>query len=615
MYRRFLKSPGYLRCAAVIGLGRAGGADEIPVIFKALEAEDAELRGAGRAALHLLPVEAVRQAVAEKARTATPAMKVQLLGVLARRGGPGVLPTFLAAASDPNEDVRIAALEGMGKLDSADALPTLLAALARTHGRELDAARDAIRDIHGQGADQAIVKAIEGAQPEVRIELIQVLADRRAKGAVPALLEAARGRDAKARDAALEALGVLADPKELPTLVGLLVAAGDKHARTSAEKAVVAVCGRIEDETERAEHVVAALSKAEAAPVRVALVRVLGRIGGGKALEALRGASKDGNAEVQDAAVRALAEWQNAKVAADLLRIATTGKTLVHHVLALRGYVRVVGLPSGRPSSETLAMYDDALHAARRDDEKRLVLSGIAGVADPAALGMVEPFLTNPALASEAAIATANIAAAISGTHRDAAKAALQKLLDASQDQQARKLATDTLSQIDRFADYITAWEVSGPYTKPGKGGPAYHDEKLPPEVDGSKEATWTTMPPGGDNPPLPFLMDLYKRFEKENCVAYLRTSVWSPAEQQARLEFGSDDGAKVWLNGKLVLSVNKPRSFKQAEDKAEVTLRQGWNKVLVKVWNGGLYWSAAARFRAPDGSRLDGLRASIEAE
>jgi hypothetical protein len=281
-------------------------------------------------------------------------------------------------------------------------------------------------------------------------------------------------------------------------------------------------------------------------------------------------------------------------------------------VLALRGYIRVAGLASRRSAAQTLAMYDKALKTARRVDEKREAIAGIAGVADPSALEMVEPFLTDPALKSEAAIATATIAAALSGTHRAEAKAALEKLLEASQDPQARKLASQTLDQIDKFADYITAWEVAGPYTKPGLSGPAYHNETFAPEQP-DKQADWQPMPPGGNEPKLPYLMDFYKRFEKENCVAYLRTNILSPEEQKARLEFGSDDGAKVWLNGKLVVNAQEPRSFTEAENKVEVTLQKGWNPLLVKVWNGGQWWSAALRLRAPDGTRLEGLRASIK--
>ncbi len=110
--------------------------------------------------------------------------------------------------------------------------------------------------------------------------------------------------------------------------------------------------------------------------------------------------------------------------------------------------------------------------------------------------------------------------------------------------------------------------------------------------------------------------MDLIKKFgQKENVAAYLRTSVWSPEDQKAQLEFGSDDGAKVWLNGKLVLNVGQPRSFAVASDKAEVSLRKGWNAILVKVWNGGGHWGMAARLRRPDGSQLPGLRAAIKPE
>jgi HEAT repeat protein len=453
------------------------------------------------------------------------------------------------------------------------------------------------------------------ADATLRVELIRLLADRRATTAAPTLLAAAKDEDAKVREAAVAALGVVADADALPALVGLLAEAKGKRERAAVEKAVVAACGRIDDEAARAKPVVAALAGAKDAAARVVLVRVLGRIGGGTALEAIRTASKDANADVQDAAVRALAEWQSAKVAADLLRIATSGTTLVHHVLALRGYVRVIGLPSGRPAAETLKLYEDALGIARRDDERRLVLAGIAGVADPAAAKIVEPFLAKPALADEAAMALVRIGKAISGSHKEAARATLNAVLDAVLEGEAHKLATQALDEMDKFADYLTAWQVAGPYTKAGFEGPRYHNEKFPPELDGGKDATWQTMPPGGDEPKLPYLMDLYKRFKKENSVAYLRTHVWSPQAQPARLEFGSDDGARVWLNGKPILSVRKPRSFKEAEDKVEVALKEGWNALLVKVWNGGLYWSIAARLRAPDGSKLEGLRASIDAK
>jgi len=614
MYTKFLKSYGHLKCAALLGLGRAGGSDALPALLDALTDPEPEIRGAADAALDLLPVVHVRAAVAEKAKAASPEVKVLLLGVLARRGGHGVLPTLVAAAADPSEQVRLAAVEAMGTLADDQAAPTLIEALAKARGRELEAVKAAIARLQGRRTDRAIVQAIGDATPPVRVQLIQLLADRRAAVAAPALLEAARHADPAVRAAAFDALALVGDAQALAPLVALLADARDKRGRADAEKALVGVAARIADEAQRARPIAQALAASRDVDTRCALVRALGRIGGATALQAIRDEHKRPEPKVQDAAVRALADWQGVAVAADLLRIATTGTTMVHHVLALQGYLRLVGQPGDRPTAQTLKMYADGLAVARRDEERRLALAGIAAVPDPEALKIVEPLLDKPTLRNEAAMAMIGVAKAISGTHRDAATAALHKARDAASDPSTRKLAAQALDQMNRFADFLTAWLVAGPYTKAGRQGPALHNEAFAPENNGGNDAKWQPMPPGGDNPPLPFLMDLYKRFAKENCVAYLRTRVWSPAEQKVRLEFGSDDGAKVWLNGKLVLEVREPRSFEEAENKLEVTLRQGWNPMLVKVWNGGLYWSIAARLRAPDGSKLEGLRAAPDA-
>ena len=66
--------------------------------------------------------------------------------------------------------------------------------------------------------------------------------------------------------------------------------------------------------------------------------------------------------------------------------------------------------------------------------------------------------------------------------------------------------------------------------------------------------------------------------------MAYLRTKVWSPKEQKAKLELGSDDGVKVWLNGQLVHANNAERPAVPGQDKADVTLKEGSNPMLVKL-------------------------------
>ena len=70
------------------------------------------------------------------------------------------------------------------------------------------------------------------------------------------------------------------------------------------------------------------------------------------------------------------------------------------------------------------------------------------------------------------------------------------------------------------------------------------------PEADPGK-AEWSTPQIGRSNNP--WILDLKKLDASSNRVAYARAQVWSPKNQKARLDVGSDDAVKVWLNGGLV--------------------------------------------------------------
>ncbi|MFP4058630.1 MAG: HEAT repeat domain-containing protein [Candidatus Brocadiia bacterium] len=608
MYKKLLGAHGHVKCAALIGLGRAGGAEELPTLLEALASPQAPVRGAAMAGLRLMPPVVFSQAMGEKAKAADPEMKTLLLKVLAERGEKALVPTAIAAAKDPNERVRVAAYQCLGALGDARAVPALLEALARAQGAELEAARAALGRIPGQGVNDAVLDAMEGAPPAVQARLIRVLADRRAADAVPALLRAARQGESPAREEAVEALGRFAGQPALAPLVEMLVAAKDEARRKTIEKALSAVCARVADLARRNQPLLDALPKAPVA-ARRAILRILGRNGGEKALQAVRDAVRAAEPPVRDAAVRALARWPDPVVADELLELARSAEELAHRVIAFDGALRALAGLDRMAPARRLERYAAAMDAAPRPQDRKKVLAGLAEVHQPEALEMALRHLADEALRGEAAAAAVGIATAISGSHRKEAKAALGRVLDATEDQALRQKAQEAIAHIEKFEDYITAWEVAGPYTVQGKKGQQLHDVAFPPEQDPA-EADWKPMPAGLD-PEMPWLMDLGKALGGEERAAYLRTHVWSPRDQKARLEFGSDDGAKVWLGGELVLSVNEPRSHEAGENKVEVTLQKGWNPLLVKVWQGAVDWSASARFRAPDGSHLEGLRAA----
>lgn len=96
-------------------------------------------------------------------------------------------------------------------------------------------------------------------------------------------------------------------------------------------------------------------------------------------------------------------------------------------------------------------------------------------------------------------------------------------------------------------------------------------------------------------------LVDFNRAFgQQEWCVAYAYTEVTSVHARDAVLSCGSDDGIKVWVNGVVVHSNDAGRGYTPDSDTAEVTLKAGVNRILVKVsqhtggWGFGLGISEA---------------------
>ena len=81
-----------------------------------------------------------------------------------------------------------------------------------------------------------------------------------------------------------------------------------------------------------------------------------------------------------------------------------------------------------------------------------------------------------------------------------------------------------------------------------------------------------------------------------ERRVAYLQTALEWPAAQRVTLRIGSDDGIKVWVNGRLVHANNATRSFARDQDSATVTFKKGQNIILMKVTQNNMPWGASLR-------------------
>lgn len=594
------KMPKHIQIGALGGLVAAKGDGAVDLLVAAIRNRDAEIRTSAIGFTRTATGPAVTKALVDLLPLLGAEPQALLVGALAARGDTAGAPAIATAAKSENEGVRVAALEALGAVGDVSCVD-LLAKAAAAGGAGQAVARTSLVQLRGDAAGAAIVKAMGAGEPKVRAELIRALAGRKACEAVGELLKAARDDDASVRGEAIRAVGAVVPEAGLESLVALALEPKDAGDRAAVEEAVTTAFRRMPDAEKQAAPVLAALAKAPAG-ARPTLVRLAGRTGTAKSLAAVLAARNDADAAVQDAAVRALAEWPDAAPADELLKLAASAASPTHKVLALRGYVRMAG-----QSKDPTAMYVRALNLAERTEDKKLVLAGLGTADSVEALKLVEGYLKDEALRNEAGLAVVQIAERVRATDAARAGAAVKAVLAAVTEPAVRQKAQDVVNETEKFDAHILTWQVAGPYEQEGKDAAALLDIAFPPEKADAKDVPWKPLTKGIGS--WEITLDAAVG-GGENRAAYMRTCVTADADQDAQLELGSDDGiVKVWLNGAVVHTNNQDRGIAPRQDLAKIKLRKGENPLMVKVVNHSGGWGFAVRIRKPDGSAIEGLK------
>lgn len=421
----------------------------IDMAIEALNSGDAEMQSGAITILREMPGEAVTKVLAEQLPKLSPGVQVQLLAALGDRGDASALPAVSEATKSAEESVRVAALQAVGQLGDASSVPLLAERAAGVKGNEQKAARESLYRLRGERVDAAILQSISSVEPPVQVELITAIGERNTGGAIDTLLAGARQEERRVRLESLRVLRILAGPEDLPVLMNLLLDIKDDPGRTEAEKTVAAVARKIEDPTRRAAPVLAVLPNVKETTDRASLLRVLGRIGDNSALATLQTDLTSREPVIQDAAVRALADWPTPEPLPDLLKVAQTTENRVHKVLALRGFVRMLGFESDRAIGETIELYRKAMDLAGDAAEKKLLLSGLAAARSPEALDMAAQYLDDVTLYQEAESAALKIAEAIHDDHPQQTRDVLEKLMAGTKNDAVRQQAKELIELID----------------------------------------------------------------------------------------------------------------------------------------------------------------------
>lgn len=404
---RELDGPHQVRGGALRGAILTRRRGRLKLLQEHLRSSDYILFSAAVQTTHRMPNARVTKVLVDEMNGLSADNQIVVIQALGLRGDKAALPALFDAAKGGPKPVRIAAMRAITEMGDASAVPVLVPLLDDGDREIAQSARENLAAFPGAEADAAVMAMFETKNTDKQLTALELMGRRRMTGSVPALLKAVRSDDAKVRPAATKMVGELGGSEHVPALLDLLKSVDRSQDRSAVEQALAAVCTKADDSQSQADRLISELDRAE--PVQKAvLVRVLGAIGGPKALEAVRTAAGSSNAEVRSAAVRALSTWKTADAAVPLLALAKETNDPAEKTLFLRGYLSLAAR-GDLPTGQRLAMCRQAAGMIARDDEKRLLLGTLSNIESPESLSLMTPYLGNATTRQEAALAAVTL--------------------------------------------------------------------------------------------------------------------------------------------------------------------------------------------------------------
>jgi HEAT repeat protein len=431
-----------------IGQIHLGGPPAIDAAKRAINSGSPELTNAAIAArARSSDTELVSAAIALLPKLDADTQAIMIEAVASRRE-PSIKDAIKWALAHEKAEVRIAGLRATGKQGDADFVPELIKALESADEAKVAAA--SLTQIHGEKANAAVIDALPGTPPAVRMVLLRSLPPRRAVAAIPQILEQAKENDPGVAGAAMDTLAILGRASEIGPLVAIMGNAKDEGVRKSAEAALIAIGSRAPEK--KSDPILAALAGAKSVETRCGLIRVLGGIADEKALDAVKEALRDGEPAVRDCALRTLAAWPNTAATPALLSAARlTDANNLRRAIAIRGALRQMAgevANQATPNDQLVDWFARAESMVRGPEEKRLLVSGLANLRHGETMKMIARYLEDDEVRAEAAQAAVEIAKHQASSDQDAARKLLERVISTTSDAGVKKSAQEALSTM-----------------------------------------------------------------------------------------------------------------------------------------------------------------------
>ena len=248
-------------------------------IQKPAPAAAARAQSSSQAPLEALPNDVSERVGAEIGQVLGPQLGQQIAAALAGQNtvaaDPKTVEALIGALNDADPDVRETVVVTLGRMRDPRVVPALLPLLKDSNADVREQAVFALARSGDARATAAVSGLIDDASPDVREQAVHLLGQSRNRDAVPTLIKALKDSSPDVREQAAFGLGQLRDVSAVDPLIEML--------------------------------------KDSSPDVREQTVFALGQLRSGKAVDGLIGALKDSSADVREQAAFALGQLRDPK--------------------------------------------------------------------------------------------------------------------------------------------------------------------------------------------------------------------------------------------------------------------------------------------------------------
>lgn len=419
-----------IRAAAINGLIVCNSEEGIRKLIDIIKNGDIKTRTSALNAARLSPTPEPVLALGKILPELEPDSQIQVLALIGDRPDISLVEQVQGLLNSKEETVRLAAIETTSKFDTAAAIESLFEIATKGSESDRKAAGEGLAIMTGEDIEKNIKARAAFGDVKTRIAAIGLIGQRYIPGQDKNLIEYATDDNEDISAAAFEALAYLGDSVDIKTLIGLISEKKEGKARNSGITSLKSILSRTKDKDAAAEIIITQMGTLEK-NFKLNLLSTLSAVGGPSALKTVVEAAQSTDEATRDTGIRTLCEWPDYEATKTLLDIASNPETsLTHHVIAIRGILRLIETTNSAPLDERTKLCTNVFDTTRRDEEKRLTISTMGMLPSLKMADKLLVIVEDENFKSEAGLAAVQLATTMVWTKRQPAIKLAQKIRD-----------------------------------------------------------------------------------------------------------------------------------------------------------------------------------------